>query len=102
MTKYFILVYYKIETSVKAPKRTFTRKKFTMPSASSKRESCEIQYAYTDDGVRYIAVRYKSGKTDILTQAEYRRLYPIQQQGTKETRRYLRSQSGFWCFGFIP
>ena len=54
-----------------------------MPSASSKRESCEIQYAYTDDGVRYIAVRYKSGKTDILTQAEYRRLYPIQQQGTK-------------------
>lgn len=85
MTKYFILVYYKIETSVKAPpkKGLLPGKKFTMPSASSKRESCEIQYAYTDDGVRYIAVRYKSGKTDILTQAEYRRLYPIQQQGTK-------------------
>ena len=60
-----------------------------MPSASSKRESCEIQYAYTDDGVRYIAVRYKSGKTDILTQAEYRRLYPIQQQGTKENTTVL-------------
>ena len=84
MTTYFILVYYKIETSVKAPKKgLLPGKRFTMPSTSSKRESCEIQYAYTDDGVRYIAVRYKSGKTDILTQAEYRRLYPIQQQGTK-------------------
>lgn len=54
-----------------------------MSTTSSKRESCEIQYAYTDDGVRYIAVRYKSGRTDILTETEYRRLYPIQKQGTK-------------------
>ena len=74
-----------------------------MPSTSSKRESCEIQYAYTDDGVRYIAVRYKSGKTDILTQAEYRRLYPIQQQGTKRNTTVLEiTKAAFGVLVFIP
>ena len=74
-----------------------------MPSASSKRESCEIQYAYTDDGVRYIAVRYKVVKLTSSHKLSIEDFTQFNNRAPKENTTVLEiTKAAFGVFGFIP